>query len=83
MLIQTGLPHGHTGHVRFLTLVKCQTKAKAENGRRIGKPSDIKAEASKMLVISGGDGYEDFRSSSVSEIAGREDSTNHLLIWRS
>jgi hypothetical protein len=35
----------------------------------------------KLLVISGGDGYEDFRTSSVSEVAGREDSTNHLLLW--
>ncbi|XP_004708976.1 rho guanine nucleotide exchange factor 17, partial [Echinops telfairi] len=40
----------------------------------------------KMLVISGGDGYEDFRlssgGSSSSETVGREDSTNHLLLWR-
>lgn len=37
---------------------------------------------SKMLVISGGDGYEDFRNSNTSEVAGREDSTNHLLLWQ-
>ncbi|KAL6086241.1 hypothetical protein STEG23_027386 [Scotinomys teguina] len=40
----------------------------------------------KMLVISGGDGYEDFRLSSgggsSSEAVGRDDSTNHLLLWR-
>lgn len=35
-----------------------------------------------VLIISGGDGYEDFRTSSASESAGRDDSTNHLLIWR-
>jgi len=35
----------------------------------------------KLVVISGGDGYEDFRTSSMSEVAGREDSTNHLLLW--
>lgn len=39
-----------------------------------------------MLVISGGDGYEDFRLSSggggSSETVGRDDSTNHLLLWR-
>ena len=35
-----------------------------------------------VLIISGGDGYEDFRASSASESAGRDDSTNHLLIWR-
>lgn len=46
--------------------------------------SKHKLEQSKLLVISGGDGYEDFRSSannSLSEVAGREDSTNHLLLW--
>lgn len=40
---------------------------------------------SNVLVISGGDGYEDFRTSnnnSMSEVAGREDSTNHLLLWK-
>lgn len=40
----------------------------------------------KMLVISGGDGYEDFRLSGgaggSSETVGRDDSTNHLLLWR-
>lgn len=38
-----------------------------------------------ILIISGGDGYEDFRNSgpnSLSDVAGREDSTNHLLIWQ-
>ncbi|KAM9246068.1 rho guanine nucleotide exchange factor 17 [Leptosomus discolor] len=36
----------------------------------------------KLLVISGGDGYEDFRLTSSSETVGRDDSTNHLLLWR-
>ena len=40
------------------------------------------AAPAKLLVISGGDGYEDFRNSSLSELAGREDSTNHLLLWQ-
>ncbi|KAJ7995336.1 hypothetical protein DPEC_G00243510 [Dallia pectoralis] len=34
-----------------------------------------------QLVISGGDGYEDFRLTN-SETVGRDDSTNHLLLWR-
>ena len=35
------------------------------------------------LIISGGDGFEDFRASSAdNESAGRDDSTNHLLLWR-
>lgn len=38
-----------------------------------------------LLIISGGDGYEDFRNSTgnpMSDVAGREDSTNHLLLWQ-
>lgn len=45
------------------------------------KPSD----QSNLLIISGGDGFEDFRTSGtspLSDIAGREDSTNHLLLWQ-
>ena len=38
--------------------------------------------ATRMLVISGGDGYEDFRNSAANEGAGRDDSTNHLLLWQ-
>ena len=38
--------------------------------------------ATRMLVISGGDGYEDFRTNVVNESAGRDDSTNHLLLWQ-
>ncbi|KAF7662145.1 hypothetical protein LDENG_00243830 [Lucifuga dentata] len=34
------------------------------------------------LIISGGDGYEDFRLTNSSETVGRDDSTNHLLLWR-
>ncbi|XP_030055888.1 rho guanine nucleotide exchange factor 17 [Microcaecilia unicolor] len=59
------------------------------------KPSDVETRdatrhrssttaqsKSKMLVISGGDGYEDFRLTNSSETVGRDDSTNHLLLWR-
>ncbi|XP_061923218.1 rho guanine nucleotide exchange factor 17-like isoform X1 [Entelurus aequoreus] len=37
---------------------------------------------SDHLVISGGDGYEDFRLNNSGESVGRDDSTNHLLLWR-
>ncbi|XP_030622535.1 rho guanine nucleotide exchange factor 17 [Chanos chanos] len=37
---------------------------------------------SNLLVISGGDGYEDFRLTNSSETVGRDDSTNHLLLWK-
>lgn len=43
------------------------------------------SEHNGLLIISGGDGFEDFRSSGtspLSDIAGREDSTNHLLLWQ-
>jgi len=50
-------------------------------------PSVTVAAASTVgistLIISGGDGFEDFRASSTdNESAGRDDSTNHLLLWR-
>ena len=35
-----------------------------------------------MMVISGGDGYEDFSATAPNEAAGKEDSTNHLLLWQ-
>uniref|UniRef100_A0A336LAB1 CSON006212 protein n=1 Tax=Culicoides sonorensis TaxID=179676 RepID=A0A336LAB1_CULSO len=79
----TGIPHGHTGHVRFLTTVET-TSLIDENAKRLSMHGKTKPEITKTLVISGGDGYEDFRSSgnnTMSEIAGREDSTNHLLLW--
>ncbi len=42
------------------------------------------------MVISGGDGYEDFSCNSSNagvglsngDAVGREDSTNHLLLWQ-
>lgn len=43
----------------------------------------------KMMVVSGGDGFEDFIPAStgstglpdLNETSGRDDSTNHLLLW--
>ncbi|XP_068156307.1 LOW QUALITY PROTEIN: uncharacterized protein [Drosophila tropicalis] len=114
-VVPTGIPHGHTGHVRFLTFVETtglegsansssssSSAAAAATGREAAgsgsgttsdeytkqgsiKHSKSKSETNNTLIISGGDGYEDFRNSganSLSEIAGREDSTNHLLIWQ-
>ena len=37
---------------------------------------------SQVLVISGGDGFEDFSVVNHNNQEGREDSTNHLLIWQ-
>lgn len=98
--VVTGIPHGHTGHVRFLTFVETESSTSSsssdENGsigygtterknKRNSSHSKSKPETSNVLIISGGDGYEDFRSSganTMSEVAGREDSTNHLLLWQ-
>ncbi|KAF6212697.1 hypothetical protein GE061_013223 [Apolygus lucorum] len=73
-----GVPHGHTGHVRFLTTVDLSLNS-VDPKRKAGFYT--KRKLPKLLVISGGDGYEDFRSAGVAEMAGREDSTNHLLLW--
>ena len=75
--------HGHTGHVRFLTAVDVP-KDNAEESPSEKEPSSLNAPAParEILIISGGDGYEDFQMNSSNESAGRDDSTNHLLIWR-
>ncbi|XP_063622647.1 rho guanine nucleotide exchange factor 17 isoform X2 [Cydia splendana] len=96
----TGVTYGHTGHVRFLTIVEnpaaqkqpakpaqasLKTKAltrRSANAEKLHKQAETTQSNKETLIISGGDGYEDFRSSSMTEDAGREDSTNHLLLWR-
>ena len=101
----TGSPHGHTGHVRFLTSVEVpkhmfkgtdqdNNKEKdtsrasplnnAKNKRKELNKSTLDADPNGIitLVVSGGDGYEDFRYNQQNEAVGRDDSTNHLLIWR-
>ncbi|XP_060074181.1 rho guanine nucleotide exchange factor 17-like [Ylistrum balloti] len=50
--------------------------------RRSSMAATTATMATRMLVISGGDGYEDFRNNSTNEVAGRDDSTNHLLLWQ-
>ncbi|XP_058979261.1 uncharacterized protein LOC101893211 isoform X1 [Musca domestica] len=102
-VVPTGIPHGHTGHVRFLTYVETTGATGSASSGESGKDHETNAGSKSpkpkgesaansatstpgnILIISGGDGYEDFRNSganSLSEIAGREDSTNHLLIWQ-
>ena len=88
--------YGHTGHVRFLTSVELPSSPKPLTehmedidalprslaSRRASVSAHTVSNAAKMLVISGGDGYEDFRGMTPSETAGRDDSTNHLLLWQ-
>ncbi|XP_034939574.1 uncharacterized protein [Chelonus insularis] len=85
-----GIPHGHTGHVRFITCVEAPSSIKSDISSDINRCS-IKMKSpqnnlnrKKLLIISGGDGYEDFRGpqGSTELQAGREDSTNHLLLWK-
>ncbi|XP_029163027.1 rho guanine nucleotide exchange factor 17 isoform X6 [Nylanderia fulva] len=89
--IVTGIPHGHTGHVRFLTCVETPNSSKPDPRPKVNryslksnKTQQNNINRGKLLVISGGDGYEDFRGPQASaELqAGREDSTNHLLLWK-
>lgn len=93
-----GLSHGHTGHVRFLTCVEASRDSHSLRHHSVGigiglknkdsmagiiSPStNISNHLTRLLVISGGDGYEDFRHGGFSDSVGREDSTNHLLLWQ-
>ncbi|RWS31669.1 Rho guanine nucleotide exchange factor 17-like protein, partial [Leptotrombidium deliense] len=105
----SGIPQGHTGHVRFLTTVQfnsnttclrqnhhdctshCHSMKKDRNSAIIGKQTAEESImrsgsnptiSSKILVISGGDGYEDFTNYGINESVGRDDSTNHILLWQ-
>lgn len=98
----TGLSHGHTGHVRFLTCVESirdshllrssrlhhnahhglSLKNKDSLASVMSSGANVSSHGTRLLVISGGDGYEDFRHSGLSDSVGREDSTNHLLLWQ-
>lgn len=85
--------------MRFLTCVDYVGKSSAaqsdiDNSKKQKSSSSSKNQASTskssgeqndLLIISGGDGFEDFRNSGanpMSDVAGREDSTNHLLLWQ-
>ena len=35
----------------------------------------------RTYIISGGDGFEDFSGNQTNDSIGRDDSTNHLLLW--
>ncbi|XP_033116116.1 rho guanine nucleotide exchange factor 17-like [Anneissia japonica] len=94
----TGSSQGHTGHVRFLAAVDIPSPKPVNTRKISEQAPDNKnklvhtkghrpvsaagAIMSNMMVISGGDGYEDFGLTSPNESAGKEDSTNHLLLWQ-
>uniref|UniRef100_H2Y6A9 DH domain-containing protein n=1 Tax=Ciona savignyi TaxID=51511 RepID=H2Y6A9_CIOSA len=58
------------------------SRRSSSSKRRSSSTSTSSQTRANTIIISGGDGYEDFRMSSGSEAAGREDSTNHLLLWK-
>jgi Rho guanine nucleotide exchange factor 17 len=71
--------------VRFLTSVEIDETASSKRNLKSCESSNSDASSNYVLIISGGDGYEDFRTTgtnTVNEVAGREDSTNHLLMWQ-
>lgn len=90
-----GIWHGHAGPVRFLQAVEqpatgplVPQSSTRRSLRRDRRHSVSSGTTNKMMVVSGGDGYEDFRCTSHSnhvqtsmDNTGRDDSTNHLLMW--
>ncbi len=80
--------NGHTGHVRFLSAaeVPTPTSNKSDKFREVlsrrSSALNTVTLTSKMLVISGGDGFENYQSNVSNENLGRDDSTNHLLLWQ-
>ena len=66
--------------MRFLTSVEIDETTPSKRNS-----TSNESNSNYMLIISGGDGYEDFRmtgTNTMNEVAGREDSTNHLLMWQ-
>ena len=71
--------------MRFLTSVVINDNAPKRNWKLCEAQSNETPDSKYVLIISGGDGFEDFRNTgtnTVNEVAGREDSTNHLLMWQ-
>ncbi|XP_054715592.1 rho guanine nucleotide exchange factor 17-like [Uloborus diversus] len=84
------MPQGHFGHVRFICGINAQDftpTSYQEKGAPPPTPKDDPSSAQTFvtsLMISGGDGYEEFGAfQPISDApTGREDSTNHLLMWK-
>lgn len=78
-------PPGHVSLHSNPVQVKAHHNVKGQGSRRSSLTSSHALMGSKVLIVSGGDGFEDFSSTSpgvtYNETAGRDDSTNHLLLW--
>ncbi|KAF8795208.1 Rho guanine nucleotide exchange factor 17 like protein [Argiope bruennichi] len=87
-----GMPHGHFGYVRFITSLYATSGRDSSAHEGLSSLDDCSVPCTSAdissdspysaLVISGGDGYEDFSSRVSADTTGRDDSTNHLLMWR-
>jgi len=96
LLLLKGIPHGHTGHVRILTTVEVNSSSETscsssdqvyhsnlkQSKRFLKSRKAVSSQSSKVTVISGGDGHEVFTNLKQNEAVGRDDSTNHLLLWQ-
>ncbi|XP_042913541.1 rho guanine nucleotide exchange factor 17-like [Parasteatoda tepidariorum] len=84
-----GLRHGHVGHVRFLVNIKetsvessLMNEARSCDEVRPRNALPSNSETPSAFMISGGDGYEHFKSSSTTDVIGCDDSTSHILMWK-
>ncbi|GBN51628.1 hypothetical protein AVEN_249344-1 [Araneus ventricosus] len=86
------MPHGHFGYVRFITSIYATSRRNSsvydglssfdDSSRPCSSADASSSSPYSALVISGGDGYEDFSNMVAVDTTGRDDSTNHLLMWR-
>lgn len=80
----SALDIGHTGNVRFLTFTEFLSDNKEEKRHSVARHSLV----NKMLVISGGDGFEvidpskQVKNSIGTSDIGFNDSINHLVVWK-
>lgn len=84
------LNYGHTGQVRFLECVDLNLSNEMNlnnlttgttNATQQQQLEKLIKKGQAVLVISGGDGSENYNLSSSSSNEGKGDSTNHLLLW--
>jgi hypothetical protein len=59
---------------------ECTLYSKSESSFDNDQGTEAPVEQ-QIVVVSGGDGFEDFRTSGDDQVAGRDDSTSHILSW--
>ena len=57
---------------------ECTLYSKSESSFDQGMDAPVDQ---RIVVVSGGDGFEDFRTSGDDQVVGRDDSTSHILTW--